>query len=210
MLFRFFITTLIVSNAWLASAQSISYSPQILIGHRSTAYLHIIDYKINSKFSFNNLTYTDSEFNSDKNTIFFIRNTGSYALTKRLFLNLAVGVKNPGKFATTSLQYLYIKNNFFTGYSVGTTLQNTFTLEQSLSFRYSHLIKNQLKAYYSLLIIFNTANHQLDRGIQQVRVGINQKQSTYGLGANYDQFNNTSRTLFNVGIFFSHNIKSKS
>lgn len=209
MTLKLFLTTALLFSSLIAVCQTTHFSPQLLIGNRSTAYLQVVKHKVNSRLSFNNLTYVDAEHNSDKSTIYFVRNTGSLFLTNRLYFNLAIGVKNPGKFATGSFQYRYNHKNFFASYSVGTTLQETFTLEQSLSVRYSHFIKNQLKAYYSLLIISNTTYTDFTRGIQQLRLGIAKKHTAMGFGANYDQFNNATKTLLNLGVFISHTIKSK-
>ncbi|UDQ52894.1 hypothetical protein [Chryseobacterium indologenes] len=110
------------------SAQKISYTPDIVVGHRSYTYLHHINYQLNDRLKLNNLTLFDTEYTKDKENIFFIRNTLAYNLSKRFIVNAAFGMKNPGAFFSAYLQYKITHSTYSFSYSVGTTYQKGFSL----------------------------------------------------------------------------------
>ncbi len=182
-------------------AQPLSYGPDVVGGHRSFTYLHNINYHFTDKLKVNNLTLFDTEYREDKNNIFFVRNTLSYNLTRQITLNGALGVKNPGSFLTVSAQYRKVTPTGSFGYSIGTTYQKGFTLEQALSFEYAPYLFRRIHAYISLLAIANITLEEYQRGLQFVRLGVKEKLVSYGLAINLDQFDNSRKTLENAGIF---------
>lgn len=198
---RMFFVLLCVFFKNLSYGQELNYTSEILLGHRSLTYLHLVKYNFNDKLSVNNLTLFDTEYETDANNIHFIRNMISYKFHKAISVNTAFGIKNPGKFATVSLQYIFSKTDFFISYSAGATYQSGFTLEQSLAINYTPLISKKLKAYFNLLVIANLNRVEYQRGLQQIKIGLKNKKLMYGLGANFDQFNNASKTLENIGLF---------
>ncbi|TLX25365.1 hypothetical protein FE904_12165 [Chryseobacterium indologenes] len=187
------------------SAQKISYTPDIVVGHRSYTYLHHINYQLNDRLKLNNLTLFDTEYTKDKENIFFIRNTLAYNLSKRFIVNAAFGMKNPGAFFSAYLQYKITHPTYSFSYSVGTTYQKEFSLEQSVSFEYTPYLKENLQGYFSVLAIGNLDHSGYPRGLQFVRLGIKQDKMMYGLASNFDQFNNGKKTLENIGAFVKYN-----
>ena len=61
------------------------------------------------------------------------------------------------------------------------------------------------KAYINLFAVVNTDLKQLDRGIQQLRVGIKKQQLIMGGAFNFDHFTKTEKTLENFGVFAKYN-----
>ncbi|MNG73078.1 hypothetical protein D3C79_315160 [compost metagenome] len=199
--------TLAVSTlvAVATHAQQLSYTPEVVLGHRSYFYMHQVSYKISDKIKINNLSLFDTEYTTDKENIFFIRNTASYTVSKRFTLNAAFGMKNPGAFFSAFVQYRVSKPTQSFSYAIGTTYQKGFTLEQSLSFEYTPYLTTQKQAYFSVLAIGNVNTKIYQRGLQFIRLGLKQDKLMYGLASNFDQFNNSKKTLENIGAFVKHN-----
>jgi hypothetical protein len=187
------------------TAQSVSNSPEMVLGNRSIGFQHFIGYQINNKWSFNNISLFDTEYSNDKNNIFFIRNMLSYNLNKHFKTNVALGIKNPGAFATLTSQYQYTSSNFKLSYALGSTYQNGFTLEQTLLMNYTPSLTKSIQAYVNLFVVVNTNLKELDRGIQQLRIGIKKTQFISGIAINLDQFTKAKKTLENFGVFVKYN-----
>ncbi|MDR6486288.1 hypothetical protein J2799_000773 [Chryseobacterium vietnamense] len=187
------------------NAQKFSYTPDLVLGHRSYTYMHNVNYQLNERLKLNNLTLFDTEYTKDKENIFFIRNTLSYALTKRFSANAAFGMKNPGAFFSAYLQYKIIQPAYFLSYSIGTTYQKGFSLEQSISFEYTPYLTENFKGYFSVLAIGNLDDSGYPRGLQFIRLGVKRDKMMYGLASNFDQFNNGKKTLENIGAFVKYN-----
>lgn len=199
--FSFFITFASLTS----NAQSVSFSPEIVIGNRSVGYQHFAGYKFNNSWSINNVSLFDTEYTNDKNNIFFIRNMLSYNLNKHFKANAAIGIKNPGVFATLTSQYQYISSSFKLNYAIGSTYQDGFTLEQTLILNYTPMLSKTIEGYINLFAVVNTNLKVLDRGIQQLRIGIKKEKLTTGIAANLDQFNKAEKTLENFGVFIKYN-----
>ena len=201
-----FIAITALASAFLnLNAQKISYTPDLVLGNRSYTYMHNVNYQLNERLKLNNLTLFDTEYTKDKENIFFIRNTLSYHLTKRLSANAAFGMKNPGAFFSPYLQYKIIRPSYYLSYSIGTTYQKGFSLEQSVSFEYTPNLTENFKGYFSVLAIGNLDNSGYPRGLQFIRLGVKQDKMMYGLASNFDQFNNGKKTLENIGAFVKYN-----
>ncbi len=186
------------------TAQQLTYVPDIVIGHRSSTYLHNVNYQFNSKIRVNNLTLFDTEYKEYKNNIFFIRNTLSYNIPKKISLNAEKKKKNPGSFFTISAQYRMLKPTYSFAYSIGTTYQKGFTLEQSISIEYYPTLTENLQLYFNFLAIANVNLEEYQRGLQFIRLGLKEKKVSYGLFLNLDQFNNNIKTLENAGTFIKY------
>jgi len=184
--------------------QKTTFTPELVTGYRSLFYQHGINHFFSKKLHFNNLVVYDTEYRSDKNNIFFIRNTLSVALSKPLSLQTAIGIKNPGSFATLALQYQYQTGPLRFLYAAGATYQTGLTLEQSLILEYNPLLQPGTSAYFRLQAIANTDFTQYQRGIQQFRAGLQHETTQYGVAVNLDQFNNGARQLENAGIFIRY------
>src|SRR6056297_2998949 len=98
-------TLFYLSVSTLVIGQEVSFASDVVFGNRSLTYKHLIKYSMNPKLSVDNLTLFDSEYDTDLNNIYFIRNTISYALTKNIMANTAMGIKNPGAFGTVSMSF---------------------------------------------------------------------------------------------------------
>lgn len=199
--FLFFITF----GSLPLAAQSISFSAEVVAGNRSMSYQHFIEYSFNNSWSINNVTLFDSEYNDNKNYIFFIRNMLSYNFNKHFKANVALGVKNPGSFVTLTYQYQYGSSSFKLSYAIGSTYQNGFTLEQTLLMNYTPILTKNIQAYINLFVVVNTNLKVLDRGIQQLRIGIKKEQFNTGIAINLDQFIKAEKTLENFGLFIKYN-----
>lgn len=194
----------ITFGALLANAQNADFYPEMVLGNRATAYQHFIGYGFNDTWSINNISLFDTAHNGDKNNIFFIRNMLSYKLNDHFKANAAFGVKNPGAFTTLTSQYQYTVSAFKLSYAIGSTYQNGFTLEQTLTINYTPRLTKNIQAYIRLFVVVNTNLKELDRGIQQLRFGIKKKKLITGIAANLDQFTKAERTLENVGVFVGY------
>ncbi|MBL3547880.1 MULTISPECIES: hypothetical protein [Chryseobacterium] len=187
------------------NAQKLSYTPDLVLGHRSYTYMHNVNYQINERLKLNNLTLFDTEYTRDQDNIFFIRNTLAYSFTKKISLNGAFGVKNPGAFFSLYAQYRMVQPSYSFSYSIGATYQKGFSLEQSVSFEYTPQLRENLKGYFSVLAIGNLDNTGYPRGLQFIRLGVKQDKMMYGIASNFDQFNNSKKTLENIGAFVKYN-----
>ncbi|WP_228234817.1 hypothetical protein [Allomuricauda sp. M10] len=165
----------------------------------------MIRYTIHPKISVDNLTLFDAGYEDDSNNIYFIRNNMSYALTKSIKANSAIGIKNPGAFGTLSLTYNFKQPDFSLSYSAGSTYQNGFSFEQSLVVGYSPNLGGELFGYIHLLATGNLSNKGYIRGLQQFKIGVQQNQLATGWAVNLDQFNNARKKLENMGLFFTYN-----
>jgi hypothetical protein len=208
MKYKYFFAALIILFNLQLNAQQLTYYPDLVVGHRSYTYLHNINYQINSKFKFNNLTLFDTEyetFKGNRSNIFFLRNLISYSLSQKISLSAAVGIKNPGSFVTASALFRTAKPIYSFAYSIGVTYQKGFTVEQSLNIEYVPPINENYKAYFNLLAIANVNLNEYQRGLQFLRMGVKVNKGIYGLFLNLDQFNNNQRTLENAGVFIKYN-----
>jgi hypothetical protein len=185
-------------------AQQLSYTPDLVAGHRSMTYMHNVHYHFNKKIKINNLTLFDTEYSSDKRNIFFIRNNFSYNVFRNITLNAGFGMKNPGSFYTASTQFRTAHPIYTFAYSVGATYQNGFTLEQSIVLEYYPFLTEKLQAYCNLLAIANINQKEYQRGVQYIRLGLKENKMVYGLAFNADQFNNGKEILINAGGFIRY------
>jgi len=64
-----------------------------------------------------------------------------------------------------------------------------------------------LKGYFKVQATANLTRDEYQRGFQYIRMGIKSLKSTYGIAANLDQFNNSTKTLENLGLFFKYNFQ---
>lgn len=202
---RFIAITALASVSLNLNAQKLNYTPDLVAGHRSYTYMHNVNYYFNDRLKLNNLTLFDTEYTRDKENIFFIRNTLAYHLTKKISINAALGMKNPGAFFSAYIQYRIAKPIYTLSYSIGTTYQKGFSLEQSVSFEYMPHLKENLQGYFSVLAIGNLDGSGYPRGLQFIRLGIKQDKMMYGIASNFDQFNNGKKTLENIGAFVKYN-----
>ncbi|OUR90944.1 hypothetical protein A9Q87_13510 [Flavobacteriales bacterium 34_180_T64] len=199
---RFISLSITLIFAALASkAQNVGFSPEMVLGHRSLSYQHFVSHSFNEKWSVNNVSYFDTEYNNETNVIFFIRNMLSYSFNKHFKVNAAIGVKNPGAFATITSQYQYSASSYKISYAIGSTHQNGFTLEQTLILNYTPALNTSIKAYLNLFVVVNTNLKILNRGIQQLRIGLKKEKFITGIAINLDQFTKAEKTLENYGIF---------
>ncbi len=196
---------LIVIGTFYSYAQNTKFFPEITLGNRAVSYQHFVDYNFSESWSINNVTLFDTEYNNEDNNIFFIRNMLSYSPNKSFKTNVAFGVKNPGSFISVTTQYLLSFSNFKAAYAVGSTYQDGFTLEQSLSLYYSKPITESIEIFSSFFTVFNTNLKYLDRGIQQIRVGLKKEAFQLSMAFNFDQFKKAEKTLENYGIAFKYN-----
>lgn len=194
------IFTTLVSNA-----QSVRLYPEIVLGHRSLSYQHFLSYSFDDKWSVNNVSLFDTEYNNEANDIFFIRNMLSYKINKHFKANVAIGIKNPGAFASITSQYQYTISSFKLSYVIGSTYQKGFTLEQTLILNYTPTLSKSIEAYLNLFMVVNTDLKILNRGIQQFRIGLKKEKFIIGLAVNLDQFTKAEKTLENYGFFIKSN-----
>jgi hypothetical protein len=106
---RLIAITALASVSLNLNAQKLNYTPDLVAGHRSYTYMHNVNYYFNDRLKLNNLTLFDTEYTRDKENIFFIRNTLAYHLTRKISINAALGMKNPGAFFSVYIQYRIAK-----------------------------------------------------------------------------------------------------
>ncbi|MCE4564583.1 hypothetical protein INQ51_09700 [Maribellus sp. CM-23] len=203
--FTLIIFTILLSICAYAGEESqLQFSPENLMGNRSNNYQHIIGAMITDKLHFSNFAYLDSDY-STKANLYNIRNTISYNLVDNWFSNLAVGLKNPGVYTTFSVQYVKKYNTFSYLLRTGATYQKSWTSESFATMQYVPKISDSINAFLNASLSLNVNTKGITRGIQQFRMGIKNKQLTYGLASNFDQFNYNQRTLTNHGLFLRIN-----
>lgn len=195
----------LISITLVSTAQSVDFLPEMVLGHRSLSYQHFVSHSFDEKWSVNNVSLFDTEYNNDTNNIFFIRNMLSYKFNKNFKANAAIGIKNPGAFVTISSQYQYKTPFFKISYAIGSTFQNKFTLEQTLLLNYTPTLSKRIRAYLNLFVIANTNLKILNRGIQQLRIGIKKEKLMTGIAVNLDQFTKSELTFMNYGFFIKRN-----
>ena len=200
LLVLFYLTVLSISG------QELNFSPDVVLGDRSITYNHLIKYSISPKLSVDNLTLFDTEYEEDTNNIYFVRNNFSYQFNKKITLNTAIGVKNPGAFCTVSLGFTSKTTNFSFAYTAGSTYQKGFSFEQSVVFSYTPDLGHGLKGYINLLATANINADGYTRGLQQFKIGIRKKRLITGLALNLDQFYNARKKLQNMGLFLKYNL----
>lgn len=188
-------------SAQMTLGQNISYSPEVLIGNRSAAYQHIQNIDLNQRWAYQNTFLLDNEYDSHKNRIYFFRNSISYELSSKWRSSLAFGLKNPGLFSTISWSYLNITHQRSFSYSIGLTFQKGISIEQSLLFRKNILLTKKFTFYYQIFAVANIDKCGYTRGLQQLRLGVHKGNIQFGIGLNFDQFNNGLKTLVNQGIY---------
>lgn len=182
-------------------AQESSFQPELLIGNRSAMFQHFLKLPVNKKLSITNNFLIDNEYSTSENRIFFFRNSLNYHFTKRWQVNSAVGLKNPGLFMTIAWTYSVITDQKTFSYTVGFTIQNEISFEQTLIYRRSLIEFRQYQLQSQIVIIANFDRSGYSRGIQQFRLGVQRASTQLGLGLNLDQFGNSSKTLFNTGVY---------
>jgi hypothetical protein len=185
--------------------QELFFTPEIVLGTRSHSYQHYINYNFDNTWSINNVILFDNEYFDDGNTIFFIRNMLAYTVGKHYKINAGIGIKNPGSFSTINVHYQLAKSNLKLSYSLGTTYQEGFTMEQNISLNYTPKLTKTVNFYLGVFAVMNTDFKIINRGIQQVKVGVKKRDIMFGFASNFDQFNNASKTLENYGIFLKYN-----
>ncbi|HFK5570461.1 hypothetical protein ACV0BM_006560 [Elizabethkingia meningoseptica] len=205
MIIKYVTAAILALSSFHIKAQQFSYNPDLVIGHRSYTYLHNVTYQFNDKIKVNNLTLFDTEYTNDKENIFFIRNMVSYNVSKKVAFSAAFGMKNPGAFFSLFAHYKTTKPTYSLSYTVGTTYQKGFTMEQSLSAEYTPYLTDDLQAYFNLLVIANLNFDGYQRGLQFLRLGLKQNKLSYGIAINLDQWNNGKKTLENAGTFVRYN-----
>ncbi|AEM71741.1 hypothetical protein Murru_2710 [Allomuricauda ruestringensis DSM 13258] len=198
-------TLFYLSVSTLVIGQELSFAPDVVFGNRSLTYKHLIKYSINPKLSVDNLTLFDTEYGNDLNNLYFIRNTISYALTKNIRANTAIGIKNPGAFGTVSMSFSSRSPRFSFTYSAGSTYQDEFSFEQSIVAIYLPSFGKNHQGYINLLATANINANGYARGLQQLKIGIRKEQLATGFAINLDQFNKARKTLTNTGIFLKYN-----
>mgnify|MGYP006909077471 CR=1 FL=1 len=187
-------------------SQQVIFTPDLVLGHRSVMYKHIISGQTkNKKYAFNNLSLFDTEYNDDSKNIFFIRNTVSVKLNNTLSFNSSIGIKNPGAFLTLAFKYTHAKKHLSYSYSVGTTYQSKFSLEQSLYINYEPPLGSALHWHFNALAVGNLNNDGYIRGLQQIKLGVKKQNTMAGVAGNFDQFKNATSTLLNIGLFIKQN-----
>jgi hypothetical protein len=195
----------LIFTALASNAQSVSFSPEMVLGHRSLSYQHFVSYSFDEKWSVNNVSSFDTEYNNETNNIFFIRNTLSYSFNKRFKINAAIGIKNPGAFASIASEYNYMVPNFKVSYAIGSIYQNGFTLAQTLILNYAPTLSKSIQGYLNIFLSASTDLKILSRGIQQFRIGIKKGKLMTGIAVNLDQFAKAETTLMNNGFFIKYN-----
>lgn len=184
-------------------AQASDFHAEAVIGHRSFVWQHHLKKKVGTKWNFSNLTLLDADYKGEPN-IFFVRNMIGYTLTSHMVLSAAAGLKNPGAFGSAMLQYIVNSGSFNGSFTIGPTAQSKIWLEQAMALHYSPPICATANLHISLFASGSTDFKVLDRGVQQLRLGVSKKQFTTGLAANADQFARTENNLINIGIFIKH------
>jgi hypothetical protein len=202
---RLIAITALASVSLNLNAQKLNYTPDLVAGHRSYTYMHNVNYYFNDRLKLNNLTLFDTEYTRDKENIFFIRNTLAYHLTRKISINAALGMKNPGAFFSVYIQYRIAKPIYTLSYSIGTTYQKDFRLSNPFLLNICHTSKKIFRdiSVFSLLAIWMGAAIPEDCSL--FGWGVKQDKMMYGIASNFDQFNNGKKTLENIGAFVKYN-----
>ncbi|HCS19094.1 MAG TPA: hypothetical protein DIW47_00775 [Bacteroidetes bacterium] len=187
-----------------ASGQKLLVSPELLGGHRSLAQQHFASYTFGI-WEAQHFSLIDFEYQSQQNNIFFIRNAVLYRLPKNVYLQAGIGLKNPGSFYSLLAQYRYQAKSTRISVSSGVTWQEGSSWENSLSVEHYSSASRKWRAYMRMLLISNTREKEVLRGIAQFRLGIARQEHHGGLALNIDRFSE-GKQLYNIGIFYKINL----
>lgn len=190
-------------------AQESSFQPELLIGNRSAMFQHFLKLPVTKKLSVTNNFLIDQEYSTSVNRIFFFRNSLNYHFAQRWQANGAFGLKNPGLFMTFAVTYSVITDQSAFSYTAGFTVQREISFEQTLIYKRSLIEFRQYLLLSQIVIITNFDRSGYSRGIQQFRLGVQRASTQLGLGLNLDQFGNSSKTLFNAGVYLKQIIKKQ-
>lgn len=198
---RFFFLSYLLWSGFLANAQQLSYQPEMVLGHRSYTYQHNVFLPISKSWTFSNLVYFDTEhLNNDRN-IYSIRNTISYTISKSFQFNTAVGLKNPGTFSTISLQYNYHNKRLFFLTNLGWYYQNGSAVEHFILAQYSIPLTSKTDLYFRGQSTLDINRDGILRGVQQLRIGVDNGDFGVGLAGGFDQWNNAETSITNFGVY---------
>lgn len=186
---------------------SSAFTPELVLGNRSIFYQHRVNATLYKGLSFNNISQIDGEYSTNKNNIYFIRNTLSLKIDKHFSVNASYGLKNPGSFSTLFLNYTFLRKEFALNYAFGVTLQKGFSLEHSFNIENNFKLTNAYQLNTRFQALVNHTKSEYFRGFQQVRIGVKRNNIIIGFAANYDQFNNNSKVLSNYGFYIKQIIK---
>lgn len=178
----------------------VQFKPENMAGQRSYNYQHIINAEVSERVFLSNFSYLDSDYKGVEN-IYNIRNSFSYKFFSNWSGSMALGLKNPGFYATVSIQHG--KNYPSLSYIIrtGLTWQKGFNSESFSSVKYTPQITKRLRAFIRGAFSFNFDKKGATRGVQQFRLGFVWKHLSFGLASNFDQFNYNQKTLQNHGTF---------
>ncbi|MEO1054703.1 MAG: hypothetical protein AAFX87_28990 [Bacteroidota bacterium] len=176
---------------------------EILPGHRSFFYQHVISKDIfNDKFNFFNISAFDAEYGSDPTNEFVIASFFSYKLSKSISAGVMGQIIPKGASVFLGAKYNLVREDFllvvFPSYRI--TANQVFS--QFALVEYRPKISNKVNAYFRTQLLAETDGDELTRGFQQLRAGIQIKNSQFGLAANFDQFAGDRPSVDNFGVFF--------
>lgn len=188
-------------------AQQNSISNEVLLGNKGMTYQGFVQFSTHEKIRFTHNYFLDKPYSNQQQNLYFLRSNLEYSLRANVQLLLSVGVKNPGVFYSSTLQLKQLGNRSSTFFLLGATLINRPVLEITFIHNYTVAQWKESKLIFRLFGTFSIDKDGFTRGIQQMRIGMQQNHFRWGVGLNMDQFAKLSMPRFNHGVFFMYQIK---
>lgn len=175
---------------------------EILAGHRAFSYQHVINKNLRGeKFSFFNVTSFDADYDRNEDNVFLISGFFSYSLGKGFSAGLGGEIQRPGAFVIAGAQYAYVSNQLLIVVFPSVNLNGDTQYSQLNLLEYRPNISRSLRGYFRAQILIITDFNVYNRGYQQVRLGLQIKQTQIGLAATFDQFDSGTIATTNYGAF---------
>ncbi|WP_299434536.1 hypothetical protein [uncultured Aquimarina sp.] len=183
-------------------AQQSPIPVELFAGNRAITYQHVLNKNIlDNKFNFFNVVSFDAEYEENGNSIYVVQSLVSYKITNKFSLGIGGQLQNIGAFAIVGVQFAHATDNFLLVILPTVTITGKTNYEQFLLLEYRPKINEKIRGYFRTQFLVNTDFTKYNRGYQQLRLGLEKKNIQFGLAATFDQFNSSTITTSNYGVF---------
>ncbi len=164
-----------------------------------------------SAFSFLTVTSFESDYEEQKNNLDFItKSQVSYEIYKGFGAALGLSVNNSsGLTPIAGLQYVFANRHFLFVVSPTLALNSNKNLQGFALIEYKPAITQKMNLYTRFQGFYNqnTKQGHHDRSYMQFRLGIEIKDTQFGLAANEDYYGPSKLLKENYGAFVRYNFK---
>ena len=171
-------------------------------GHRVLSYQHVLNRSLHhTRFSFFNITVFDAEYGEEPVNRYLISSLFSYRISKRIAAGIGGEIQRPGAFAIVGLQYSYASESMLLVLYPSVNLNGNTQYSQLNLFEFRPILTKNLRGYLRAQVLVGTNFQTIQRGNQQLWLGLQIHGFQFGLAASFDQFNDNTITTKNYGGF---------